>query len=186
MTESRTWVLDTETKGTGAQMVPLDRVQQREEPKRERIWVPPKRRPRTPEPPARKLPRRFRVVDVVTREVLADEAGARELLAVLGHVEHVHDVNVFVWEAEDDRWRLLSLAEQDTVWQRRRAGSPAGPLRRSTSCWASASPAPRRSSICTAATSRASPRGGPRPWPSRAAPRRSPGSSRSAAATACP
>ena len=114
-------MLDTETKGTGAQMVPLDRVQKREEPKPERIWVPPKRRPRAPEPPAPKVPRRFRVVDVVTREVLADDAEVRTLLTVLGGVEHVHDVNVFVWEPEDDRWRLLSLAEQDTVWQRRRA-----------------------------------------------------------------
>ena len=114
-------MLDTETKGTGAQMVPLDRVEQREEPEHERIWVPPQRRPRDPEPPAPKAPRRFRVVDVVTREVLADDAGVGELLELLGAVGHAHDVTVFVWEPDDDRWRLLSLAEQAAVWQRRRS-----------------------------------------------------------------
>jgi hypothetical protein len=119
MAKGRTWVLDTETKGTGAQMVPLDRVQKGEDPRPERIWVPPPRRPREPEPPAPKAPRRFRVVDVVTRELLADDADVRTMLAVLGRVEHVHDVTVFVWEPEDERWRLLSLAEQETVWRRR-------------------------------------------------------------------
>ena len=114
-------MLDTETKGTGAQMVPLDPAQDKPKAEPKPVWVPPKRRPREPEPPAPKVPRRFRVVDVVTREVLADDAEVRTLLTVLGGVEHVHDVNVFVWEPEDDRWRLLSLAEQDTVWQRRRA-----------------------------------------------------------------
>ncbi len=115
-------MLDTETKGTGAQMVPLDSEPKREEPvQTKRMWVPPPRRPREPEPPAPKVPRRFRVIDVVTRQVLADEADVRTLLGVLGGVEHSNDVHVSVWEPEDERWRLLSLAEQDIVWQRRSA-----------------------------------------------------------------
>jgi len=121
MAKGRQWVLDTETKGTGAQMVPLDRLQSPEPPGHEPIWVPPKRRPREPQPPAPRPPRRFRIVDVVTRELLADGADVRTTLAVLGGVEHVHDVTVSVWEPEDERWRLLSLAEQDIVWQRRSA-----------------------------------------------------------------
>ena len=118
-------MLDTETKGTGAHVVPLDPEQPHETPhetpSHKPIWVPPKRRPRAPKPPPPRLPRRFRVVDVVTRELLADDADVRTTLSVLGRVEHAHDVTVFVWEPEDARWRLLSLAEQQTVWQRRRS-----------------------------------------------------------------
>jgi hypothetical protein len=36
----RTWVLDTETKGTGANMVPLDKVQAKPEPRRRRKAAP--------------------------------------------------------------------------------------------------------------------------------------------------
>src|SRR3954449_10726595 len=47
------WVLDTETKGTGAHMVPLEKVLRRpEERESEPIFVPPKREPRAPEPAA--------------------------------------------------------------------------------------------------------------------------------------
>ena len=119
MAERRSWVLDTETKGTGAQMVPLDVVQRRPQAESTRVWVPPKRRPRKPAEPAPRAPRRFRVVDVVTRQTLADDADLRTILDVLGGVERRLDVNVSVWEPEDQRWRLLSLAEQDAVWRRR-------------------------------------------------------------------
>jgi hypothetical protein len=114
-------VLDTETKGTGAQMVPLESIERKDEPKPGRMWVPPKRRPREPEPPKPREPRRFRVIDVVTREVLADGADLRTTLDVLAGVQRRLDVNVSVWEPEDERWRLLSLAEQDAVWRRRPA-----------------------------------------------------------------
>ena len=64
----RVWVLDTETKGTGAEMVPLDTVLKKPAPSRETLFVPPKRKPREPKP---------------------------------------------------ERWRLLTLAEQRTMWDRR-------------------------------------------------------------------
>ena len=122
MAERRVWVLDTETKGTGAEMVPLDTVERHPEPARAaKVWVPPKRRPREPEEPKPRAPRRFRVIDVLTREVLADGAGLRATLDVLAGVRRRLDVNVFVWEPEDERWRLLSVAEQDAVWRRRPA-----------------------------------------------------------------
>jgi hypothetical protein len=121
MAERRVWVLDTETKGTGAEMVPLDSIERKREPANTKIWVPPKRRPREPEAPKPREPRRFRVVDVVTREVLADNAGLRATLDVLAGVKRRLDVNVSVWEPEDDRWRLLSLAEQEALWRRRPA-----------------------------------------------------------------
>ena len=41
-------MLDTETKGTGATMVPLDEVERRERAAPKKLWVPPKRTPRGP------------------------------------------------------------------------------------------------------------------------------------------
>jgi len=119
MKKGRLWVLDTETKGTGAQMVPLDSVENRPEPAHERMWVPPERRPREPEAPQPRAPRRFRVVDVLTRQVLADDADVSTTLAVLGGVERMLDVSLFIWEPEKETWRLLSMTEQQAVWQRR-------------------------------------------------------------------
>jgi hypothetical protein len=115
----RIWVLDTETKGTGAEMVPLDKVRRKPAPRSAPLRVPPKRRPREPKPAEPRAPRRFRVVDVATREVLADGVGAREALDVLGGVRSSVDVSVSVWEPERDRWRLLTLPEQRTLWERR-------------------------------------------------------------------
>jgi hypothetical protein len=116
----RLWVLDTATKGTGAQMVPLDSVQAKPAAKPEPLVVPPKPRPRAKKPPPPRAPRRFRVVDVVTRELLADDAGGRETLEALGRVAHSVDVNVFVWAEKAQTWRLLSMAEQAALWERRR------------------------------------------------------------------
>ena len=100
-------------------MVPLEKVQAKPAHRSERFFVPPKRRPRKPKPAAPRAPRSFRVVDVATRAVLADGVAIRETLAVLGDAQSIVDVNVFVWEPEEDRWRLLTLAEQRTLWQRR-------------------------------------------------------------------
>jgi hypothetical protein len=121
----RIWVLDTETKGTGAEMVPLEKVQKQPAPARERLFVAPKRRPPEPKPPAPRPPRRFKVVDVITRRVLAEDADARETLRVLGGVRSTVDVHVSVWEPDRGDWRLLTLDEQRTLWQRR-----SGPQRR--------------------------------------------------------
>jgi hypothetical protein len=118
---AKVWVLDTETKGTGAQMVPLEKVQQKPARSREPFFVPPKRKPREPKPADPRAPRRFKVVDVATRAVLADGALARETLDLLGDVRSIVDVHVYVWEPEEERWRLLTLAEQRTVWDRRPA-----------------------------------------------------------------
>jgi hypothetical protein len=115
----RTWVLDTETKGTGAQMVPLESVLRKPAPSGERLFVPPKRAPREPEPAEPRRPRRFRIVDVATRAVLADDVGAADALAVLSDARSSVDVHVSVWEPKAERWRLLTLAEQRTMWERR-------------------------------------------------------------------
>jgi hypothetical protein len=101
-------------------MVPLDKVLRKPEPRTEPLFVPPKRTPPEPKPPEPRQPRRFRVVDVATRAVLADDVGARDALRALGDVRSSVDVHVFVWEPKSERWRLLTLAEQRTLWERRR------------------------------------------------------------------
>jgi hypothetical protein len=117
----RVWVLDTETKGTGAEMVPLDKVQQKPPARTEPLFVPPKRKPREPKPAEPRAPRAFRVVEVATRVVLAEDVRAREALEVLAGVRSIVDVHVFVWDPDRDDWRLLSMPEQRALWDRRRA-----------------------------------------------------------------
>jgi hypothetical protein len=115
----RIWVLDTATKGTGAEMVPLDSVLRKPAPGSEPFFVPPKREAPAPKPEEPRPPRRFRVVDVATRAVLADDVGAREALGALSEARSTVDVHVFVWEPKGERWRLLTLAEQQALWARR-------------------------------------------------------------------
>jgi hypothetical protein len=118
--KGKVWVLDTETKGTGAQMVPLESVLKQPQAKPEPLVAPGTRRPK-PEPaePGPRPPRRFKVVDVSTRQVLAEGADARHTLALLGGLRSSVDVNVHVWEPEDERWRLLTLGEKRLLWERR-------------------------------------------------------------------
>jgi hypothetical protein len=107
-----TWVLHTETKGTGAQMVPLEKAKQRSA-SVEPVFVPRESgRPRESQPPKPKAPRRFRVVDVMTRERLVDEVGIREALEALQGVRSIVDVNVYLFEEERRRWRPLTFEEQ--------------------------------------------------------------------------
>ena len=118
---AKTWVLRTETKGTGAEMVPLEKVEQRSSATKP-VFVP--REPvRRAEPEALpKAPKRFKIVDVMTRQPLIEDAGARETVDALKPVRSVVDVSVYVWQEEDDRWRLLSLAEQRAMWDLAHAG----------------------------------------------------------------
>jgi hypothetical protein len=119
-TKRRVWVLDTETKGTGAAMVPLENVLEKPAPAAQPIRVGRRPGPRPKPAPQPRAPRRFRVVDVVTREPLADDVSAREVLDVLGGVRSTVDVNVFVWAEKARTWRLLTLDEQRALWERRR------------------------------------------------------------------
>jgi hypothetical protein len=113
---AKTWVLSTETKGTGATVVPLESVTKRSSPA-EPLVVPPKPQARpepAPEPPA---PRRFRVVDLMTRETLADDAGIRETVDALSEVRSVVDVSVSVWQPATERWRTLTFSERRALWE---------------------------------------------------------------------
>jgi hypothetical protein len=112
---AKTWVLHTETKGTGANMVPLERTTKRSSTS-EPVFVPRKPRPRTPEAPGPRAPRRFRVVDVMTRQLLVDDARAAEAVEALRRARSIVDVNVFVWNEDGERWRMLTLPEQRTMF----------------------------------------------------------------------
>ena len=113
------WVLDTETKGTGAEMVPLEQVIARPKPPAKPLLSPRTRRRGAPAEPEAPAARRFRVVDVMTRQALADDVSGREALAALAAVPSPVDVHVYVWAPKAERWRLLTLAEKRAVWERR-------------------------------------------------------------------
>jgi hypothetical protein len=114
---AKVWVLDTETKGTGAQMVPLEKVLRKpaSEPDRPRARpVPqPARREKEPEPTP---PRRFRVIDALSRQVLTDDANAPETIELLRGIERPVDVSVYVWEPRPETWRLLTRRELSLLW----------------------------------------------------------------------
>jgi hypothetical protein len=109
-----TWVLHTETKGTGASMVPLERVTKRASTP-EPLSVPRKPQPRKPAP-ERRLPRRFTVTDVMSGQDLVDDVSAAEAIDALRGVRSIVDVNVYVWQEERRRWRLLTFPERRAMF----------------------------------------------------------------------
>jgi hypothetical protein len=112
---AKTWVLNTSTKGTGANVVPLGPAAGPIAP-REPLSVP--RRPRPPEPkaPPPRPPHKFRVTDVMTRQNLADDASAAQAVAVLRGVRSTVDVTIYVWQEESGRWRRLTFPEQRVMF----------------------------------------------------------------------
>jgi hypothetical protein len=115
----KVWILDTETKGTGANMVPLDSVLRKPGSDAVEGFRLPVLKPPAPTPQAPRPLRRFRVVDVLTREVLADGADARATVELLQGVRSIVDVTMWVWQPEEERWRLLSLEEARGLWHYR-------------------------------------------------------------------
>jgi hypothetical protein len=116
---AKVWVLDTETKGTGANVVPLEKVLTKRSSVPEPLFVPRKPRPRPPEAPAPRPPREFKIVDLMTRQVLAEGVSARETIDVLGGIRSIVDVSIYVWHPERDRWRMLTLDEMRALWKHR-------------------------------------------------------------------
>jgi len=111
-------VLDTETKGTGAQMLPLEKVLEQRAGKPARPPVPPRadRPAPAPEPAP---PRRFKVVDAVTRKVLAEDADTRATVDLLGRTRSIVDVAIYVWNDPLEKWLLLTFAEAKMLWNLR-------------------------------------------------------------------
>jgi hypothetical protein len=127
---SKIWVLDTETKGTGANMVPLERVLKKPGSEEVAVRVLPRPKPRAPKPPEPRQPRQFKVVDVMTREVLAEGADLRTTVKLLDDIRSIVDVTIWVWQPEAERWRMLTLEEARSLWEYRgaldAAAAPAG------------------------------------------------------------
>jgi hypothetical protein len=114
-----TWVLRTDTKGTGAQMVPLEDVLRK--PGSDRIQgfkIGPLRAPATGEPEP-EGPHLFKIVDVMTRQVLGEDVDARETVRLLEDVGSIVDVSVYVWEPASERWRMLTFGETRALWEYR-------------------------------------------------------------------
>jgi hypothetical protein len=114
----KVWVLDTETKGTGANMVPLDSVLRKgSDPVPG--FVLPELKPPEEQPPEPRAPRQFKVVDVVTREVLADGTDARATVQLLERVRSIVDVTIWLWEPDTERWLMLPLEDARALWEYR-------------------------------------------------------------------
>jgi hypothetical protein len=116
---AKTWVLDTETKGTGAHMVPLEQTLRRgSEPRKLdtvtlRRSAAPAPAPEAPQP----APLRFRIVDIASGTELAHDVDVRAAIEELSHLRSVLDARIYVWVPQDERWRLLTLDERRLMWQ---------------------------------------------------------------------
>jgi hypothetical protein len=125
---AKVWVLDTETKGTGAQMVPLEKALERKRgtASGDRITVIRRERDSGADEPAAEVgeprpPRLFKVRNAVSRQVLAEGVGVQGALDALASLRSVVDATVYVWEPEQDEWRPLTIGEQKALWERREA-----------------------------------------------------------------
>lgn len=111
-------MLDTETKGTGANMVPLERVLKHGSERVPGFKLPERVRPEAAPTEVRE-PYRFRIVDVMTKQVLADDVDARHAVQALAGVRSIVDVTVYVWDGAADQWRRLTFGESKALWDRR-------------------------------------------------------------------
>ena len=117
---AKTWILDTETKGTGAHVVPLEKALERPAPEQDLAVVSFERPARAAEPPEPLAPLSFKIVDVRSSRVLGQGIGAGETVELLEGIGSVVDVRIYVWMRLAARWRLLTPAEQKTLWRFRR------------------------------------------------------------------
>ena len=113
----KVWILDTDTKGTGAEMIPLEKAEEKQAAEGRGVVVA-GRTARREKPPAPRGPRTFRVVDVMTRQVRAEGIGAREAIDLLKGVRSIVDVSVEVWEEQAGAWQQLTQREQRMLWDR--------------------------------------------------------------------
>ncbi len=122
----KVWVLDTETKGTGAEMVPLETLleRRRSAPNQDPVKVVRRRPVRADEAEGAQRPaepHRFKVVDAITGQVLADRAEVREAVSALARLRSVVDARIDVWDPAGGDWRPLSMGEKKVLWGLRKA-----------------------------------------------------------------
>jgi hypothetical protein len=113
---AKTWVLDTETKGTGAHIAPLKRAP--DSTPRELATIklkPPAGADEAPAAPVREG-LRFKVVDVLSGRVLGEDIELRAAIELLRGLRSALDARIYERVTGSARWRLLTLAEQRTLW----------------------------------------------------------------------
>lgn len=79
--------------------------------------MPRKPAPRPPDAPEPRAQRRFRVVDVMTRELLVADGSARETVDALEQVRSIVDIDLYVWQPTQERWRMLTFGERRAMWE---------------------------------------------------------------------
>jgi hypothetical protein len=114
---AKTWILDSETKGTGAHIAPLDGGAAEPRSERDLSLVKLKRAPAPTQEPASPEPLRFKVVDVMSAHVLGEGVDVREAVGLLEGMHSVLDARIFVRVPKTGRWRLLGLDEQKALWR---------------------------------------------------------------------
>jgi hypothetical protein len=100
-------------------MVPLDRVLRKPGSDAAPGSVLPELKPSAPAPTEAPKPLEFKVVDVMTREVLAEHANTRATVQALAEVRSIVDVTIYLWEPERERWRRLTFSEARALWDYR-------------------------------------------------------------------
>jgi hypothetical protein len=95
-------------------MVPLEKVLQKPASKPEPLVIP-REASSEREAPERREPPTFKVVDALSRQVLAVGADTRATVDLLEGTRSIVDLRVYVWESGAEKWRLLSLGEQKAL-----------------------------------------------------------------------
>jgi hypothetical protein len=116
---AKKWVLDTETKGTGAHIAPLQPGRARER-ERDLDLFTFERPPRAVAEPAPRAPLRLKVVDVLGARVLGEDIDLRETVRLLQGMRSALDARIYARERDTGRWRLLGLDEVKALWRFRR------------------------------------------------------------------
>ncbi len=113
---AKTWILDTETKGTGAHVVPFENALASAVEQQDLATVTLERPPRVRavEEPAGSL--KFKVLDIRSSSVLGEDVDMRAAVELLEPMGSVIDARIYVWMPKARRWRLLTLAEQKALW----------------------------------------------------------------------
>jgi hypothetical protein len=100
-------------------MVPLESILRKPTGPGEPIYVPPTPPAKAPAPEEPRRARKFKLIDVRSRTVLAEAVTARATIGILDGVRSIVDVNVYVWVPATETWRLLTFDEQRLLWDHR-------------------------------------------------------------------
>ena len=98
-------------------MVPLDKARPGADPRGPIVVRKPVERP--PADPAPRKPRRFKIVDVMTRQTLAEDVDTRTTVEVLEPLRSVVDVNIYIWDDAAGAWEQLSQGDRRRLWELR-------------------------------------------------------------------